>query len=845
MTAKIRTTVHNTKKGEESEFSKARLLSTLQKHSKDLNTEFIHLQEIVDKVSQCLPDSLTVNELIELTSEIIASLTTRHYDHSMLASRLLSSKLQKELPRTFSENIRYMRDYSPSKFKRCRKLVSEKLYNNAMKYKEIIDEAIDQTRDYTLDYFAIKTLAKSYLLKIEGKPCETPQYMFMRVAIGIHESDIKLAIETYNLMSKKYFIHASPTLFNAGTDSPHLSSCFLLAMEGDSIDEIFKTVHKSALISKASGGIGMHVSNIRSEGSYIAGTNGTSSGLVPMLQVFNSTAKYVDQGGNKRPGAICIYLEPWHSDILDFLDMRKNHGKEEKRARDLFYALWISDLFMQKVEKGEDWCLFSEDECPGLSDCYGQEFEKLYNKYEEEGRYKKKIKAQTLWHSILVSQTETGNPFILYKDACNEKSNQKNLGTIKSSNLCCEIVEYSSKDETAVCNLGSLALPSFIKSTGDNISYDFRLLHKVCKVLAKNLNKIIDVGDYPIPEAKRSNMRHRPIAIGVQGLADVFQELRLPFGSPESRALNIQIFETIYHASLEASVELAVLNGPYSSYEGSPVSEGILQYDMWGKQPTDLWEWDTLKSQIKRHGVRNSLLVALMPTASTSQILGFTECFEPITSNIYTRRVLSGEFQIVNKYLLKDLVDIGLWSEETKNLIVLNNGSIQDIDGIPDEIKELYKTVWEIPQKVLIDMSVDRAPFVDQSQSLNLFLKEPTMSKLTSMHFYAWRKGLKTGMYYLRTQAASSAIKFTLDPTLNKLKNGSKRSSSEPATLNVKYLKRQKYVSYDSKSDAETDGDDYLASKVNSKSKPSHDIFDEKVIACNIKEPQNCDSCSG
>ncbi|KAG7902628.1 hypothetical protein KL935_001536 [Ogataea polymorpha] len=815
MTADTKTIVKDSKSGKESVFSRDILRNYLLSLAQGLNTEFVSIDVILDKVVSGLPDRLTVQELLDLTAEVSASLTTVHYDHSYLAARVLARHLQKQVCGTFSENVNRMRQYRPSKYRNFKSLIAADVHDIVNKHADVLNKAIAPERDLEMDYLGFRTMERSYLLKMDGRPCETPQYLFMRVAIGIHKGNIDRVLETYRLMSEKYFIHASPTLFNAGTETPNLSSCFLLAMDGDSINGIFRTIHKSALISKAAGGIGIHVSNIRAAGSYISGTNGTSNGLVPMIQVFNSTAKYVDQGGNKRPGAFCMYLEPWHADVFEFLDLRKNHGKEETRARDLFYALWIPDLFMEKVEKDQEWCLLSEDQSPGLSDTYGDEFVKLYNRYEREGRYIRKVKAQKLWHAILVSQTETGTPFLLYKDACNKKSNQQNLGTIKSSNLCCEIVEYSSNEETAVCNLGSLALPSFVHDVNGERKFDFKLLHDVCKTLALNLDTVIDVGSYPLPEAEVSNKRHRPIAIGVQGLADVFFKLRMPFGSPESRKLNVLIHETIYHAALESSTELAEIYGPYDSYAGSPISKGILQYDFWNVKPSDMWDWEGLKAKIHRNGVRNSLLVALMPTASTSQIFGFTECFEPITSNTYSRRVLSGEFQVVNRYLVDDLVNLNLWGPEMKNEIVRMEGSVQAIESIPADIKEIYKTVWEIQQRALIDMAADRAPFIDQSQSMNLFMRNPTMSKLTSMHFYAWKRGLKTGIYYLRTQAAASAIKFTLTPS------GFKRSIPESEDT----AKRRK-----------SNGSEVAE---------NYNIYDkDNVLACKVGDPETCDACS-
>ena len=630
-----------------------------------------------------------------------------------------------------------------------------------MKHAEELNSAIVYDRDFNYQYFGFKTLERSYLLRLDGKVAERPQHMIMRVAVGIHGDDIEHAIETYNLMSQKCFTHASPTLFSAGTPQPQLSSCFLIDMKEDSIEGIYDTLKSCAMISKNAGGVGMNAHCIRATGSYISGTNGTSNGIVPMLRVFNNTARYVDQGGNKRPGAFAVYLEPWHADVFEFLDLRKNHGKEEVRARDLFFALWVPDLFMKRVESNGEWTLMCPNECPGLADVWGEKFEALYEKYEREGRGRKTVKAQKLWYSILEAQTETGTPYMLYKDACNRKSNQQNLGTIRSSNLCTEIIEYSSPDEIAVCNLASLALPTFVDTSRGE--YDFQRLHEVTQVVVKNLNKIIDINHYPVEEARRSNFRHRPIGVGVQGLADAFLALRLPFESPEAKHLNKQIFETIYHAALTASCELARQLGPYQTYEGSPVSKGILQYDMWNVTPSELWDWASLKADIAKHGVRNSLLLAPMPTASTSQILGNNECFEPYTSNIYSRRVLAGEFQVVNPWLLKDLVDMGLWSDNMKNRIISEGGSIQRIPNIPDDIKALYKTVWEISQKTIVQMAADRGAFIDQSQSLNIHIKEPTMGKITSMHFTGWKLGLKTGMYYLRTMAASAPIQFTVD----------------------------------------------------------------------------------
>ncbi|XP_070772961.1 ribonucleoside-diphosphate reductase large subunit-like isoform X2 [Enoplosus armatus] len=651
--------------------------------------------------------------------------------------------------------------------KRHSPMISKETLDIVVENKARLNSAIIYDRDFSYNFFGFKTLERSYLLKINGKVAERPQHMLMRVAVGIHKGDIDAAIETYNLLSERWFTHASPTLFNAGTNRPQLSS----------IEGIYDTLKQCALISKSAGGIGLAVSCIRATGSYIAGTNGTSNGLVPMLRVYNNTARYVDQGGNKRPGAFAVYLEPWHFDVFDFLELKKNTGKEEQRARDLFFAMWIPDLFMKRVESNQDWSLMCPSECPGLEECWGEEFEELYTRYEKEGRVKRVVKAQQVWYAIIESQTETGTPYMLYKDACNRKSNQQNLGTIKSSNLCTEIVEYTSKDEVAVCNLASIALNMYVTPEK---TFDFKKLASVTKVIVKNLNKIIDINYYPVPEAERSNMRHRPIGIGVQGLADAFILMRYPFESPEAQLLNIQIFETIYYAALEASCELAAELGTYETYTGSPVSKGILQYDMWSKTPTDLWDWKALKEKIAEHGVRNSLLLAPMPTASTAQILGNNESIEAYTSNIYTRRVLSGEFQIVNPHLLKDLTERGLWSDEMKNQLIAQNGSIQDIEEIPDDLKQLYKTVWEISQKTVIKMAADRGAYIDQSQSLNIHIAEPNYGKLTSMHFYGWKLGLKTGMYYLRTKPAANPIQFTLNK--EKLKEAQSVKSEEEET---------------------------------------------------------------
>ena len=715
------------------------------------------------KVIEGIYEGVTTSELDNLAAEVSASMTTRHPDYALLASRISVSNLHKDTHKSFSETMKDLYEYVNPKTGKKAPLLADDVYKIIKKNAAVLDSTIIYDRDFCYDYFGFKTLERSYLLRINGKIAERPQQMLMRVAIGIHKEDIQSAIQTYELMSQKYFTHATPTLFNAGTPKPQMSSCFLLTMKDDSIDGIYDTLKQCAKISQSAGGIGLSIHNVRATGSYIRGTNGQSNGIVPMLRVFNDTARYVDQGGGKRKGSFAIYLEPWHADVFDFLDLRKNHGKEEMRARDLFFALWTPDLFMQRVKEGGDWTLMCPNECPGLADTYGKEFEKLYTKYEKQGKGRKTIKARELWEKVVESQVETGTPYILYKDACNEKSNQKNLGTIRSSNLCTEIIEYTAPDEVAVCNLASIALPMYIDE--ENNKFDHEKLFNITKTITRNLNRVIDRNYYPIPEARNSNMRHRPVGLGVQGLADAFIKLRLPFDSPEAKKLNEEIFETIYFASLTASCEIAKEEGAYETYQGSPISEGLFQHNLWGKDEKELsgrWAWDELRKMIKKDGVRNSLLLAPMPTASTSQILGNNECFEPYTSNIYTRRVLSGEFVVVNKHLLLDLVKLGLWNEDMKNEIIKANGSVQGIDSIPENIKALYKTVWEIKMKDIIDMAADRGQFIDQSQSLNLFIDQPNMGKITAMHFYAWEKGLKTGMYYLRTKAATQAIQFTV-----------------------------------------------------------------------------------
>ncbi|KZV91820.1 hypothetical protein EXIGLDRAFT_740474 [Exidia glandulosa HHB12029] len=742
-----------------------------------LDMDHVDPIEITKKVISGVYQGVTTVELDNLAAETAAYLTTKHPDYAILAARIAISNLHKETKKNFSQVIEDLYSYVNPKNGKPAGLISEDIYQTVKENAELLDSSIIYDRDFNYQYFGFKTLERSYLLRLNGRVAERPQHMLMRVAVGIHGADIEHVLQTYHLMSERYFTHASPTLFAAGTPRPQLSSCFLVAMKDDSIEGIYDTLKECAMISKSAGGIGLHIHNIRAKGSYIAGTNGVSNGLVPMLRAFDSTARYVDQGGNKRPGAFAIYLEPWHADVFDFLDLRKNHGKEEVRARDLFYALWIPDLFMKRVEANGEWSLFCPNEAPGLHEVHSAEFEALYERYEKEGRARKTIPAQKLWYAILEAQIETGGPFMLYKDACNSKSNQQHLGTIKSSNLCTEIVEYSAPDETAVCNLASIALPSFIVKG----QYDFQKLHDVAKIVAFNLNRIIDVNFYPVPEARRSNMRHRPIGVGVQGLADAFMILRMPFDGPEARQLNKQIFETIYHAALEASSEMAEKDGPYETWEGSPASKGQLQFDLWGVTPTDLWDWATLKERIARTGLRNSLLLAPMPTAGTSQILGFNECFEPYTSNIYTRRVLAGEFQVVCPWLLKELVALGLWNDHMKNMLIANGGSVQNIPGIPDDVKAIYKTVWEISQKKVLDLAADRGAFICQSQSLNVHLQSPTIGQLTSMHFYGWKKGLKTGMYYLRTRPAAQAIQFTVDASVLKEAAANRAAASAPA----------------------------------------------------------------
>ncbi len=769
-----------------------KITARINKLSYGLDNKYVQPAEIAKKVIQGMFDGVTTTELDNLAAETAASMTTVHPDYAILAARIAVSNLHKNTKKSFSDVVEDLHKYVDPKTDEPAPLVADDVHEIIMKNSEELDSAVIHSRDFHYDFFGFKTLERAYLLKLNGQIAERPQHMLMRVSVGIHKEDIKSAIETYNLMSQKWFTHATPTLFNAGTPKPQMSSCFLLTMKDDSISGIFDTLRQCAEISKSAGGIGLSIHNVRANGSYIKGTNGTSNGIIPMLRVFNDTARYVDQGGGKRKGAFAVYLEPWHADVFDFLDLKKNHGKEENRARDLFYALWIPDLFMQRVMEDGDWSLFCPNEAPGLADTHSEEFEALYTKYEQEGRARKTVKAQKLWFAICESQIETGTPYILYKDAANNKSNQQNLGTIKSSNLCTEILEYTAPDEVAVCNLASLALNKYVGKDG---KYDFQKLYDVSYQVTKNLNKIIDNNYYPVPEAKNSNMRHRPIGIGVQGLADAFMLLRLPFESEEARMLNKNIFETIYFAAMTASKDLAKKEGAYETFKGSPLSEGKFQFDLWNVKPSGMWNWNKLRKDVMKHGVRNSLLLAPMPTASTSQILGNNECFEPYTSNIYSRRVLSGEFVIVNKHLLKDLIERELWSEDMKYKLIARNGSVQDIPEVPQDLKDLYKTAWEISSKAVIEMSADRGAFICQSQSLNIFMENATFKKLSSMHFYAWKAGLKTGTYYLRTKAARDAIKFTVDS---------------------QYLKGDK-------------------------------IDDDKIAAavCSLDDPDSCEMCSG
>ena len=759
--------------------------------------------KVAMRVIEGVYDGVTTTELDNLAAEVAATNAVTHPDYAQLASRIAVSNLHKATKKSFTETMEDLHNYVDPVTGENASLIAEDVWEIIQKNAELLDSSIIYDRDFNYDFFGFKTLERSYLLKIKGEIAERPQHMLMRVAVGIHKDDMESAIETYNMMSEGWFTHATPTLFNAGTPKPQMSSCFLLTMKEDSISGIYDTLKQCAKISQNAGGIGLAIHDIRGTGSYIKGTNGTSNGIVPMLRVFNDTARYVDQGGGKRKGSFAIYIEPWHSDIFDFLELRKNHGKEEQRARDLFYALWTPDLFMKRVEENGDWTLMCPNECPGLADSWGSEFEALYTKYESEGKGRKTIKAQDLWFKILESQVETGTPYMLYKDAANGKSNQQNLGTIRSSNLCTEIIEYTSPDEVAVCNLASIAIPKFVK---EDRTFDHDKLFEVTYRVTRNLNRVIDRNYYPIPEARNSNMRHRPIGLGVQGLADAFILMRFPFDSDEARQLNKDVFETIYYAACTASKDMAKEEGAYETFEGSPASEGKLQFDLWGVKPSDRWEWDILKDEIKEHGMRNSLLMAPMPTASTAQILGNNECFEPYTSNIYTRRTLSGEFIVVNKHLLRDLTKLDLWDDDMKNRLIAANGSIQNIPEIPENLKVLYRTAWEISQKSILEMAADRGAYICQSQSLNIFMENVNNSKLTSMHFYAWKKGLKTGMYYLRTKAATDAIKFTVDKKYKEQPQGEQAAAA---------------------------------------AKPEEMTYEQQVQACSIENGPDCEMCRG
>ncbi len=818
--------------GKQEEVSFDKITARIKKLCYGLNATYVEPIEIAKRVIIGLYDGVKTTDLDVLAAETAASLATVHPDYALLAARIAVSNLHKETKKSFSETIHDLYTYIDPKTQQPAGLISQETHDIVLQYADELDSAIIFDRDYNFDYFGFKTLDRSYLLRMDGQVVERPQHMLMRAAVGIHGTDIKSAIETYELMSEKWFIHATPTMFNAGTPKPQLSSCFLLSMTDDSISGIFETLSRCAKISQSAGGVGLSIHNIRAQGSYIKGTGGTSNGIIPMLRVFNDTARYVDQGGGKRKGAFAIYLEPWHADIFEFLDLKKNNGKEEVRARDLFFAMWISDLFMERVKADSTWSLFCPNECPGLYDVYGKDFEKLYTQFENAGKARKTIKAQDLWFAILESQVETGTPYILYKDAANLKSNQKNLGTIRSSNLCTEIMEYTSADEVAVCNLASLSLPKYVTAKKE---FNHQKLMEITRVITRNLNRIIDINYYPIPEARNSNMRHRPIGIGVQGLADAFILMGYSFDSPEARLLNKEIFETIYYGALLESCAQAEIHGAYETFKGSPTSEGILQYDMWNVTPSDRWNWADLKKQIKKHGLRNSLLLAPMPTASTSQILGNNECFEPYTSNIYTRRTLSGEYVVVNKHLLNDLVNLGLWTKEIREQIIASNGSIQHIMQIPAPIRELYKTAWELSQKVLIDMSADRGAFICQSQSLNLFVENANFAKLSSMHFYGWSKGLKTGMYYLRSKSAVDPIKFTLSEEYQKKyvtkEPDQKMTVSDLAPLDMPVVASRPM------------GLPSIAPKETVDAMMSEPIMAVGVQACSIDNP-DCEACS-
>ena len=800
-----------------------KVTARIEKLCYGLDPAYVQPVEVAKKVVSGIYDNVTTAELDVLAAETAASMTTKHPDYATLAARIAISNLHKNTLKSFSATMKRLYTYLDPKTGENASLLSKEVYDVVRRNAALLDSTIIYDRDYGYDYFGYKTLEKSYLLKLEDKIAERPQHMLMRVAIGVHQDDIEAAIETYNLLSERWFTHATPTLFNAGTPKPQMSSCFLLTMKEDSISGIYDTLKQCSLISQSAGGIGLSIHNIRAKGSYIKGTNGTSNGIVPMLRVYNDTARYVDQGGGKRKGSFAIYLEPWHADIFDFLELKKNFGKEELRARDLFYAMWMPDLFMKRVEANDVWSLMCPHECPGLADSYGSKFEALYEQYEREGKVRKTIKAQDLWFAILESQIETGTPYMLYKDSANRKSNQKNLGTIKSSNLCTEIMEYTAPDEVAVCNLASISLPKFVEEGADGFKrFNHKKLYEITKVVTRNLNKIIDLNYYPVPEAENSNKRHRPIGLGVQGLADTFFQLRMPFESDEARALNRHIFETIYYGAMEASMELAKLNGPYETWKGSPISQGIFQFDMWNVTPdSGRWNWENLRKEVVRYGVRNSLLLAPMPTASTSQILGNNECFEPITSNIYVRRVLSGEFVVVNKYLLKDLVQLNLWDSTMKNALISSNGSVQNIDAIPQHLKDLYKTAWEIKQKTILDMSAERGAYICQSQSLNIFMENANYGKLTSMHFHAWKSGLKTGMYYLRTKAAVDAVKVTVTTVEKNVE-----ATLEPVTTPVEE-KEMNYAQY-----AKDHGQPAAAERDNAAD-----------MQCSLDNPEGCEAC--
>ena len=797
-------------------------------------SEYVDPVAVAKRVVDGVYDGVTTSELDNLAAETAASMTIKHPDYANLAARIAVSNLHKSTKKSFSETVTDLYEYINPETGKKAPLIADDVYEIIQANSEYLDSQLIYDRDFSYDYFGFKTLERSYLLRMHGKIVERPQQMLMRVSIGIHKDDLEGALETYELMSKKYMTHATPTLFNAGTPKPQMSSCFLLTMKEDSIDGIYDTLKQTAKISQSAGGIGLSIHNIRATGSYIGGTNGTSNGIVPMLRVYNDTARYVDQGGGKRKGSFAIYVEPWHADIYEFLDLKKNHGKEEMRARDLFYAMWIPDLFMERVEKNEEWTLMCPNECPGLFDCHGQEFVDLYTKYESEGKGRRTVKAREVWAKIMESQIETGTPYMLYKDAANLKSNQQNLGTIRSSNLCTEILEYTSPDEVAVCNLASIALPMFVEDG----KFDHQKLYDVTYKVTYNLNQVIDRNYYPVVEARNSNMRHRPVGLGVQGLADTFIKLRMPFDSEEAKALNKEIFETMYFAAVSSSKDQAVKDGAYETYEGSPISKGQFQHNLWGVKDEELsgrWDWKELREEVEKHGVRNSLLMAPMPTASTSQILGNNECFEPYTSNVYTRRVLSGEFIVVNKHLLNDLIELGLWNDDMKNALMATNGSVQNIEGVPDNLKAIYKTVWEISMRDILDMAADRGMFIDQSQSLNLFMESPNMGKLTSMHFYAWKKGLKTGMYYLRSKPATSAIKFTVKKNAQTDMSPGVSSGATSDTADA--------VPATTAEPTAAEVEARVKAQKEAMAKMSEEVTAEEKIACSIDNPDECVAC--